>query len=72
MTTRMQLRNNLKGRRFGTLVVVSQGKSTGGIGAQSVCTCDCGRNEVVWNHLLLKGRKLRCDNCLTPKSRAAQ
>lgn len=72
MSTRMQMKNDLTGRVFGKLTVAGPGKASKGIGALSPVVCTCGRKEQAWNHLLLKGRKQACANCLTPNALPAR
>lgn len=58
-----RLKNNLTGRRFGTLQVLGRSADTGG-GKKPVvkweCICDCGKRTVVKSDSLLSGHSQSC------------
>lgn len=64
----IRARHDLTGQVFGKLTVTGVSKASKGIGFLAPVTCTCGNRDTVFNHILLKGRKKACANCLTPKA----
>lgn len=65
-------RHDLTGQVFGKLTVTGPGVHSKGIGFKSPVLCECGSKDSVFNHVLTKGRKKVCRNCLTPKGLPAR
>lgn len=51
---------DLKGQRFGRLVVLGKGKSTERGEARWICLCDCGAETLVRGHCLRRGDTKSC------------
>jgi hypothetical protein len=55
----------LVGRRFGKWTVVRY-HDFRSANHRWLCRCDCGREQVVWQHSLTQGRSTRCRRCVRP------
>lgn len=54
-------RSDLRGQRFGRLVVISRSRSGGiGVGTIAPCLCDCGTKVVIPVRELLSGKRTGC------------
>lgn len=62
---------DLTGKRFGRLLVVSQGQRTSHGRVTWVCLCDCGNTETVRSHSLTKGETQSC-GCLANELSSAR
>ena len=54
---------NLKGRKFGNLVVLQKHKQSRNGGASWICKCVCGRETIVNGYDLVSGKKTTCSAC---------
>ncbi len=56
---------NMRGRRFGKLVVVRDSgfRTKYGSAALWLCRCDCGNGRIVWGNRLRRGYVLACHRC---------
>lgn len=64
--------HNLLGKRFGLLVVVSQGERNSSGKVRWNCRCDCGNTRLVIGSLLMCGRVISCGCVKSTKQRLQQ